>query len=82
METETGDETKVKDTENIFNKNTGENFPNLKKIDAYQGTRIIKSTKQTGQEKNVLFRHYNQKAKLPEQKTIIKSSKGKTFNNI
>jgi hypothetical protein len=45
METETGDETKVKDTENIFNKNTGENFPNLKKIDAYQGTRIIKSTK-------------------------------------
>ena len=37
-------ETQIKCTENIFNKFIGENFPNLKKGDDYEGTKSMQNT--------------------------------------
>ena len=59
MRIEEGEETQVKDMENIFNKIIEEKFPQPKEGSADQGTRNIQNTEQTGSEKKFPMTHNN-----------------------
>lgn len=69
-----GEETRVKRTENIFNKIVEEIFLNLKEEVPIQG-KSIQNIKQTGWEKKFSMTHNNQNTKHTEQRRDIKSCK-------
>jgi hypothetical protein len=71
----------LKETVNIFNKITEENFPNLKKK-PMNIEEAYRTPNRLDQKKKFFPTHNNQTIKSTKQRQNIKSSKGKRSSNI